>query len=168
MMEYPERTSHFAHKHFRLMTKVCAAQEIGATAMVLVAVVAHQEDAIRYSRAVTFYNGQLTALVGAGSDKTMIVARKRAVDAGWLHYEPGGKSRPGKYWVLAPDHTAHADDSPIEESSDDFGDVSPPVSPVGFTEQTGGQNISPVNPTEQTQSKRRVNAEERATIQPCP
>ncbi len=117
MADYPERESHFAHTTFRLMSKVCAAQDIGSDAMLLVAVILHQEDAKWYKSAVTFYNGQLAPILGFTNWNRLNKARQSAVDAGWLHYEPGGKRKPGIYWGMIPQHAADVDDSPIDEGS---------------------------------------------------
>ncbi len=117
MAGYPKRLSHFAHRTFRLMTKVCAAQEIGSDAMLLVAVILHQEDAKRYRSAVTFYNGQLAPILGFTNWNRLNKARQSAVDAGWLHYESGGKRKPGIYWGTIPDHLDDVDDSPVDEDS---------------------------------------------------
>jgi hypothetical protein len=71
------------------MSKCCAAQEIGPEACWLVTVIAHQGDAIRYARPVTFFNGQLMPIYGFDSEGRLIRARARAVEGGWLHYDPG-------------------------------------------------------------------------------
>ena len=56
---YPKRQTHFAHKLVRLMLHSCAAQEIGADGFLVVAAIAHAEDAKRYSGPVTYWNEQL-------------------------------------------------------------------------------------------------------------
>lgn len=101
MADYPSRNSHFAHQVIRLMTRICAAQEIGTDAAWLVAVIAHTEDAKRYRAPVTFWNEQLQSVFG-GDWKKLDRARRRAVGGGWLHYEPGGKGKVGRYWVTIP------------------------------------------------------------------
>lgn len=113
--EYPRRGRHFAHKLTRLLTKSCAALEIGPEACWLITVIAHQEDVRRYSSAVTFYNEQLMAICGFGSQSRLIRFRERAVAAGWLHYEAGGKSIPGRYWTLAPEKFKGLPDTPTDE-----------------------------------------------------
>ncbi len=115
---YPSRVSHFAHRFTRHLAKRCAAQEIGADGCWLVTVIVHTEDAKRYSGAVTFYNEQLMPLCGFSAVSTFARARERAVASGWLHYEPGVKRKPGKYWVLVPKQDNISDDSPIDESTD--------------------------------------------------
>jgi len=115
MAEYPKRSSHFAHRTFRLMTKVCAAQEIGSDAMLLVAVVLHVEDSKRYSGPVSFYNGQLIPILGFTSWGRLDRARKSAVESGWLHYESRGKRKIGLYWGMVPELYEHLDDSPVDE-----------------------------------------------------
>ena len=115
---YPQRSSHFAHRYTRLLTKTCAAQEIGHIAFTLCVVIAHQEDAKRYRGAVSFYNEQLMPLVGVSKWEALDKARQRATDAGWLHYTPGnkGKRLPGRYWVTIPADLADLDDAPCDES----------------------------------------------------
>jgi len=115
---YPKRSSHFAHKAIRLLGKTCAAQDIGPEACWLVTVIAHTEDAKRYRGPVTFYNEQLLPLCGFGGKSRLVRARGKAVTAGWLHYESGGKGVPGRYWTLVPDAYQDLPDGPIDESSD--------------------------------------------------
>ncbi|MBN2133634.1 MAG: hypothetical protein JW741_29300, partial [Sedimentisphaerales bacterium] len=102
MDKYPKRESHFAHKLIRLMIRSCAAQEIGTDGFLLVAVIAHTEDAKHYTAPVTFWNDQLMSILGFASWGKLDRARKRAVAAGWLHYESGGKRVVGKYWGTVP------------------------------------------------------------------
>lgn len=120
---YPKRESHFAHKFGRLLLRTCAAQEIGPTACYLLVQIALTEDAAHYRRAVTFWNVQLESVLGL-SKKQLLAVRRQAVDAGWLHYEPGGKGRVGRYWVLVPPVHADLPDHPIDE---DFLDLSVPL-----------------------------------------
>ena len=118
---YPKRHSHFAHKFVRMMFKQCLANEIGQDAVVLLAFIAHTEDAARYLRPVTFFNEQLAVMSGFKTVKSMDRARTKAIKAGWLHYVPGTKSVAGKYWVLIPDHYVDVDDLPSDEGeNDDF------------------------------------------------
>lgn len=115
MSDYPKRSSHFAHKFCRTLTKSAAAQELGPEACWLLSVIVHQEDAIRYSRPVTFWNDQLLPLCGFGSRKRLESARRKAIEGGWIHYKPGGKSKPGRYWVTIPDAFEDLSDSPVDE-----------------------------------------------------
>ena len=110
---YPKRPAYFAHKFVRRLTKSCAAMDIGPEACYLLTVIAFQEDSCRYQRAVMFWDGQLAGLVGAGTERTLSRYRDKAVAAGWLHYEPGRKRVPGRYWVTIPEHAEVFDDSPI-------------------------------------------------------
>ena len=60
MNSYPKnRGSFFAHKFCRILTKAAVAQELGPESCWLLSVIVHQEDAIRYSRPVTFWNDDL-------------------------------------------------------------------------------------------------------------
>ncbi|WP_437188296.1 hypothetical protein SH668x_001734 [Planctomicrobium sp. SH668] len=112
---YPQRDSFFAHKFCRLMVKVCLANELGADACYLLMVIAHTEDAAHYRRATTWFNGQLMTVLGISQQKTLIRIRKTLIDAGWLHYEEGGKGKAGRYWVLIPQEAIGIDDQPSDE-----------------------------------------------------
>jgi hypothetical protein len=111
---YPQRPSHFAHKALRAAVKSCAAMRIGADGLALVTTIALQEDVIRYSKPVDFWNEQLAPLLGMNV-KRLDRVRDRCVAAGWLHYEAGAKGRPGIYWVKVPSHAAWAPDTPTCE-----------------------------------------------------
>lgn len=115
---YPKRPKFFANKFVRLLTKAAVAQELGPEACWLLAVIAHQEDSIRYSRRVTYYNEQLMPLCGFGSKKRLVAARCKAVGGGWLEYQAGGKGVPGTYRVLIPAAYQDVSDGPCDEGDD--------------------------------------------------
>jgi len=96
---YPGRSKFFAHRYCRLLAQSESAQELGPEVCWLLTVIVHQEDANRYRGPVTFWNEQLTSQCGMGSVNRLHRARLRAIDAGFLHYVQGGKSRIGQYWV---------------------------------------------------------------------
>ena len=129
-MDYPKRPSHFAHRVVRQLFKTCAAMEIGETAALLVIFVAHTEDAKRYSAPPNFFNDQLIPILGIRKWHTLDKARRAAVEAGWLHYEPGGTHKPGIYWTEIPERFAEIDDTPLGESIyPPHGDNPPSVCP---------------------------------------
>lgn len=99
---YPKRKSHFAAEFFRVLALSGAAADLGVNAAWLVTHVVFTEDAIRYTRAVRFFNEQLVARCGFANVKTLERARARAVELGWLHYVPGSRAKPGVYWVKVP------------------------------------------------------------------
>lgn len=113
---YPKREPFFAHRFCRLLTKSAAAQELGPETCWMLTVISHQEDVKRYRGAVTFYNGQLMPLCGFDSENRLNRARQRAIDAGWLHYEPGLKRHPGRYWVILPLYLDDLPDTPCDET----------------------------------------------------
>lgn len=117
MCSYPasERKAYFAFRFTRLMAKTCVAQEVGPLGCWLLTTIAMTEDASRYRRAVTWYDHQLTPLLGCSQD-AMARARKKCVEAGWLHYEPGSKCKAGKYWVIVPQHADGMPDTPTDEN----------------------------------------------------
>ena len=118
MTAYPQRPPFFAHRYCRLLTKTCAAQDIGHIAFVLCVTVAHQEDAKRYTSPVTFFNEQLMPLIGVSKWDSLDRARKRAAEVGWLHYESGNRGRrlPGRYWVTVPAGLDDLGDAPCDET----------------------------------------------------
>lgn len=118
MMPYPRRPSFFAQRFIRVMVKSAAAQHIGTDAFALLSVVSSTEDARRYTGPVAFYNEQLMALVGFGSKKRLVSARSRAINAGWLQYRRGGKSKAGLYFVTIPDELVGIPDGPSDESGE--------------------------------------------------
>jgi hypothetical protein len=110
------------------MGKACLANYIGGDACWLLTFVAHTEDARHYRGPVTFFNEQLLPILGGKSVDTLDRVRRRCIAAGWLHYEPGRKGRPGTYWVLIPDEHADQDDAPTDEGRVDCQpDTSAPV-----------------------------------------
>ncbi len=169
MAEYPKREPFFAHKVIRKMGRVCAAQEIGVGACWLVAVIVHTEDAKRYTGPVTWWNNQLQAVSGFTTWGKLDRARKLAVEAGWLHYESGGKGKVGKYWAMIPKQYRDIQDG----ACDDDGEIIPHTS-----EDTNGLSPTPVErePGDkrgtnggQTGSKRDLNADPSSlTLKPIP
>ncbi|QDV56391.1 hypothetical protein [Rosistilla oblonga] len=116
MSKYPTRPRFFAHRFVRLLAKSGAANELGVNVCWMLTTIAMLEDSKRYRSHVTFYNEQLMGLCAFGGRKRLVEARDRAVAAGWLHYEQGGKSIPGKYWVLIPSHFEEIEDSGFDDS----------------------------------------------------
>lgn len=117
---YPKRTPFFFHRFVRWLIKTCAAMVIGADGCFLCTVVAATEDSARYRYAVRFFNSQLAQFCGWSVDKLDRV-RRRCIDEGFLHYEPGGNRTPGLYWVLVEDSRGDAPElGPIGELDSDF------------------------------------------------
>ena len=119
MASYPKRSSHFAHRAVRAMAKACVCQEHGIDVFALVTIVAHTEDAKRYTGAVTYHNNQLQDLLGFRKWDRLDKARRAAVEAGWLHYESpaSGKRTAGFYWTLIPAGFGRLNDSPMDEGA---------------------------------------------------
>lgn len=117
MLDYPNAGKQFfAHEVVRLMTRTCAAQEIGADGFMLVTVIAHTEDAKRYTAPVTFWNDQLMSILAFSYDK-LNRARAKAIRAGWLSYERGGKGKVGRYWVDKPPQFTGLDDVAVDDDT---------------------------------------------------
>ena len=120
MSDYPKRDKFFSHRFCRLLTKTAMAQQIGAGTCWMLTVIAHQEDSKRYTEPVSYWNDQLQSVSGFGSRSTLVKARKKAIESGWLHYEPGGKGKVGKYWVLIPERFEDLPDLPCDENPSDY------------------------------------------------
>ena len=116
-MVYPKRDSFFAHRFVRLLHKTAVASEIGRDAFVLLVVVVHTEDAMRYRGAAKFWNSQMIETLGFSKWDQFDKARKRAVESGWLHYTHHGKRMAGEYFVTVPDGYELVSDAPIEPIS---------------------------------------------------
>jgi len=119
-MNYPKREPFFAHKFVRLLTKSCAAQDIGLNAFALLTVIAHQEDSARYSGPVRFWNEQLMNVLGFKSPKQLNDCRAKAIEFGWLSYERSGNREVGRYAVVIPEGFEGLDDAPIEPIHSDI------------------------------------------------
>lgn len=113
-VHYPKREPFFAHKFVRLLTKSCAAQDIGLNAFALLCVIAHQEDAARYCGPVRFWNEQLMSTLSL-SPRALRDAREKAIKFGWLTYFRENDRATGRYFVTVPKQFAELSDSPIEE-----------------------------------------------------
>ena len=111
--EYPKREQFFSHKFVRLVMRFCGAQEIGPEGSWLLTIIAHTEDARRYTGPVTFWNEQLISVMGLNSRKQLDRIRDRCIEAGWLHYERDSKRAVGKYWVKVPPNLDGMDDADI-------------------------------------------------------
>jgi len=117
-MPYPHRPKMFSLRFIRVLIKSGAIQEIGQGAVAMLIAVVTMEDEKRYTGAVCFWNDHLKAQAGFLSWKALDTARDRAVAAGWLHYEPGGKHRAGRYWVTIPDRLEVLMDGGLGDGSD--------------------------------------------------
>ncbi len=166
-MNYPKRPRFFAHSFCRMLARTCAANEIGPGAFTLLVNIAMLEDSKRYSSAVTFYNEQLMPICGFGGRDRLVTARNRAIDAGWLHYEPGTKSTAGKYWVIVPDAYSDLPDTGFDDSDavpkqDDNQDGKP------ASTRTASRTANPhlTNPKPKPSPKPSVQSEKRSGPEP--
>lgn len=103
--DYPRgRPPFFALRYGRLLAKSGAGENIGPTGVAICLIVAMYEDAKRYTAPATFFNSVLQGMLGIAKWETLSRARDKAVEAGWLQFQTGGRKRsPGRYWVVIPD-----------------------------------------------------------------
>lgn len=130
--DYPRRPAFFAHRFQRLLLKVCATHEIGCDGFALLSVIVLTEDSRRYRRPPAFWNSQLQSYLGL-SYKQLDTVRRTCIDAGWLHYEAGGKSKAGIYWVIVPPCFDDFDDAPLGESTAAANGTTDPLPPGQLT-----------------------------------
>jgi hypothetical protein len=117
------------------MVKTCVAQEHGQGVFALLCVIAHTEDARHYTSAVTFWNEQLAAVTGFANVKAMDRQREKAIEAGWLTYIPGGKAKPGRYWINVPSQFQTLDDNPTDEG--EASEFASPLATSNLTNKVG-------------------------------
>ena len=117
---YPKRPPFFAYRFCRLMAKACLANRIGPEGCWLLTIIAQTEDAAGYRQPVTFWNGQLTPLVGVGSESAFRRLREKCVNAGWLHYRAGRKGVAPAYWVVVPPESGGLPDGPSDERPEKY------------------------------------------------
>ena len=85
----------------KLLAVPMVAQGLGANGCNLIRVIATLEDDQFYSGAVLATDENLRPML-AVTEKTLVTARRRCIQAGWLHYEPGEKGSPSRMWVKIP------------------------------------------------------------------
>ena len=100
MSEYPERPPMYAIQYAKWLFSSGAANEVGPDATALLIAVVTLEDEFFYQRSPNFYNAQLMFRCGMASEHSFIRARKIAIDAKLLNYQPGKKRTPGRYFVI--------------------------------------------------------------------
>lgn len=99
MSDYPKRCELFALHYAKWLFASGAAHEAGPDATALVLAVVMLEDEFGCQRPVKFFNEQLMDRCGVKSEHSLIRARKIAIGAGLLQYEPGRKRQAGRYFV---------------------------------------------------------------------
>jgi hypothetical protein len=104
MSSYPtdRKSCGYSIRYIRWLMHSGISSEIGPDAFALLVAVVMTEDEIHYQRPPNFYNEQLANRCGisTNSKHALIRARRIAIDAGLLWYEPGAKRRPGRYFVI--------------------------------------------------------------------
>jgi hypothetical protein len=99
---YPTRPKNYDREFYQALVDSEAVNAIGADGVVLLLAIMRKEDHHRWSRAIDYWNPQLMAATGLKSIDTLARVRDRCVDAGWLKYQPGSRSKPAVYWVCIP------------------------------------------------------------------
>jgi hypothetical protein len=97
------------------LAKVCAANIIGPDGCWMLTAIVMVEDSKRYCGPVNYWNGQLYPLLGLKDERALHRVRDRCVLTGWLHYEPGTKTKAARYWVMVPDEFCTIPDGPCDE-----------------------------------------------------
>ena len=98
---YPQRPKNFYFKFQKLLWDYHAREDIGIDGCWLLFTVLMNENRRQWTGPARLWNTQLEGSIGKSIDQCDRI-RKRCIEAGWLHYEPGTKSVEGKYWVTVP------------------------------------------------------------------
>ena len=93
----------FAFHVVKLLMVPLVARCLGSQGCNLIRVIACMEDDQWYAGAVLATDEQLRPML-AVTERTLVTARRRCIEAGWLHYEPGSKGTPSRMWVTVPQH----------------------------------------------------------------
>ena len=93
----------FAFHVIKLLMVPMVARCLGSQGCNLIRVIASLEDNQYYAGAVLATDEDLRPML-AVTERTLVAARRRCIQAGWLHYEPGAKGTPSRMWVLVPQH----------------------------------------------------------------
>lgn len=120
--KYPKRGAFFCSRFTRMLFRVCAPNDIGHEACLLLIHIAHTEDSKQYRAPVTFWNFQLESVMHI-SRYQLIRIRKKAIEAGWLHYEREAKRSVGKYWVKIPEQFKGMRETVLGENFEAFEEV---------------------------------------------
>jgi hypothetical protein len=135
------RKKPFAIRVVRLLTRAAIATELGPEVCWLLTVLVHTQDARFYAGPVGYWNENLASICGFASVNRLIRTRQKAIDAGWLRYEPGKKGRAGTYAVQIPEELQHIPDGATDEpqffpSKTEEENEIPSEFPSKMTEQT--------------------------------
>lgn len=94
----------FALKYQRLLFRSGDAALMGPASYAICSFVASIQDERRFQSPCVFFNGFLMEMLGISKVHTLIAARKRAIDLGWLGFTSGKKSREAcQYWICVPE-----------------------------------------------------------------
>ena len=100
---YPRnRSDSHANHVISLLSKSCAAEEIGIDGCWLVTCIAMAEHSKKYSGPVRFWSAQLLPVLGMKDYHQLRRTRKKAVAAEWLCFQNGNKGMAAKYWSIIP------------------------------------------------------------------
>lgn len=99
--QYPQRPPFFFHAFTRLLLKHAVANVVTAEGCWFLVQIAVLEDSKRYCQAVAWTDQQLCPFLGVSPSK-LVRIRRKCVEAGWLHFEPGHRGTPSRYWVTVP------------------------------------------------------------------
>lgn len=116
---YPTgRPAFFAVRFLTHLLRRGAAFQIGSDGIVLLLAIVTAEDRTRYSKPISFWNGNLSDITGL-TRKRLFSAREMCVKSGWLSYCEGARGRAPVYFVTVPGGDEQIDSSPLGETMAD-------------------------------------------------
>lgn len=93
----------YAMRYIRHMIDAGLPNELGQGVFTMLTVISINNHGADRARPILFFNLQLMFAAGIKSMATLVAIRQAAIDAGWLQYQAGKKSAPGKYLVTVPE-----------------------------------------------------------------
>ena len=100
--DYPkDRTNRYLFQMLDLLLVPVVARALGKSGLNLVRVIVSMENQMFFRQAVLITDDDLRPRVDC-SEKTLVEARRRCVEAGWIHYEPATMGQSSRIWTKVP------------------------------------------------------------------
>lgn len=100
--DYPtNRTNRYLFQMLDLLLVPVVARALGKSGLNLVRVIVSMENQMFFRQAVLITDDDLRPRVDC-SEKTLVEARRRCIEAGWIHYEPATMGQSSRIWTKVP------------------------------------------------------------------
>ena len=150
--DYPkDRTNRYLFQMLDLLLVPVVARALGKSGLNLVRVIVSMENQMFFRQAVLITDDDLRPRVDC-SEKTLVEARRRCIEAGWIHYEPATMGQSSRIWTKVPqwvdvkfsDGTRwrNSTETSTSNSPEKFTETSTSNSPEKFTETSTSNSPS--------------------------